>query len=234
MYGSAKRAENSSLVGQPLERVVHALRRLVGGGEEFHARAVGLFFVRALIGEQRAADHFLRRGQRGRADIPGTRAAALGRGDHRADAEHDGDDRLGGGVPQLLAHLGEMAAGDMTGFMRQHADDFVRRRRFAERSGIDEDAAAVGDECVEGALVDDDDADVLLRQAGGAQDRRAVVAKQLLDLRVADDRQALRLVPEPAIAASAATANAARREAGVMRRPLIGLSAIESWSQMCR
>ena len=34
------------------------------------------------------------------------------------------------------------------------------------------------------------DLDVLLREPGGAQDRRGVVAQQLLDLGVADDRQA--------------------------------------------
>ena len=40
------------------------------------------------------------------------------------------------------------------------------------------------------AVVDDDDLDVLLGEAGGAQDRLGVVAQQLLDLGVADDRQA--------------------------------------------
>ena len=40
------------------------------------------------------------------------------------------------------------------------------------------------------ALVDQHDLHVLLRQAGDAQDRRGVVAQQLLDLGVADDRQA--------------------------------------------
>ena len=38
-------------------------------------------------------------------------------------------------------------------------------------------------------LVDDDDLHVLLGEAGGAQDRRGVVAQELLDLGVADDRR---------------------------------------------
>ena len=39
------------------------------------------------------------------------------------------------------------------------------------------------------ALVDDDDLHVLLRKAGSAQDRLGIVAQQLLDFRVADDRR---------------------------------------------
>ena len=45
-------------------------------------------------------------------------------------------------------------------------------------------------EGVERAVVDDDDLDVLLREAGGAQDRLGVFAQQLLDLGVAQDRRA--------------------------------------------
>ena len=62
-----------------------------------------------------------------------------------------------------------MAAGDMAGFVRQHADDLVRRLRIHQRAGIDEDALGVDDEGVEGAVVDDDDADVALAEAGGAR-----------------------------------------------------------------
>ena len=52
---------------------------------------------------------------------------------------------------QLLAQLCQMAAGDMAGLVREHADDLVRRLRFHQRAGIDEDAAAVDDEGVEAA-----------------------------------------------------------------------------------
>ena len=95
-----------------------------------------------------------------------------------------------------------MTAGDVAGFVREHADHLVRRVRLHQRAGIDEDAPAVGDERVEGALVDDHDLDVLLRQAGRLQDRLGVFAQQLLDLGVADDRR-------PAAARGCACAGAA-------------------------
>ena len=85
-----------------------------------------------------------------------------------------------------------MTAGEVAGFVREHADDLVRRLGVEQRAGIDEDVAAVHDEGVEGAVVDDDDLDVLLGEAGHLQDRRGVVAQQLLDLGVADERQAAR------------------------------------------
>ena len=90
---------------------------------------------------------------------------------------------------KLLAQPRQMAAGDMAGFVREHADDLVWRRRFHQRAGVDEDAPAVHHERVERAVVDDDDANVLLREPGGLQDRLGVVAQQLLDLGVANQRQ---------------------------------------------
>ena len=82
------------------------------------------------------------------------------------------------------------------------------------------------------AVVDDDDVDVLLRETGGAQDRLRVVAQQLLDLGVADQRnaarQALRARRRDATSATAianAVSSASARAAGVRRRALIGLSA---------
>ena len=65
-------------VGHALERVVHALRRLAGGGEELDAGAVGRFLLLALIGEERAADHFLRsQDRRGRIAGIAARAATI-------------------------------------------------------------------------------------------------------------------------------------------------------------
>ena len=79
----------------------------------------------------------------------------------------------------------------MAGLVREHADDLVRRLRLHHRAVIDEDAAAVGNESVEDAFVDDHHLDVLLLHAGGAQDRPRVVAQQLLRLGVAQHRGAL-------------------------------------------
>ena len=109
----------------------------------------------------------------------------LAPGHDRAGAEQHGDDHLGLRLRQLLAHLGEMAARQMAGLVREHPDDLVRSLRFHQRAVVHEDAAAVGDEGVETAVVDDDDLDVLLFQARGAQDRPCIVAQQLLDLGVA-------------------------------------------------
>ena len=192
MYGSAPVRDEQDLVGHALEGVVHALRRLARFVQELHAGAVGLFFLGALIGQQRALDHRLRPEHgRGRiADI----APGFARGHHRADAEQHRDDHLRLRLGKLLAQPRQMAAGDMAGFVRQHADDLVRHRRFHQRAGVHEDAPAVHDERVERAVVDDDDANVLLREAGGFQDRLGVVAQQLLDLGVANERQPARHV----------------------------------------
>ncbi len=43
-------------------------------------------------------------------------------------------------VGKLLAHPRQMPAGDVAGFVREHADDLVRRLRFHQRAGVDEDA----------------------------------------------------------------------------------------------
>ncbi|MGY3467036.1 hypothetical protein ACVW0I_003907 [Bradyrhizobium sp. LM6.11] len=86
-----------------------------------------------------------------------------------------------------------MAAGQMPGLVREHADDLVRRLRLKDRTVIDEDAATIGDERVERALVDDHHLDVLLLQTGDAQDRARVFAQELLGLGVAQHRRPLHL-----------------------------------------
>ena len=113
---------------------------------------------------------------------------------HRTGAKQHGNDHLRLGLRHLLAHLGEMAAGKVAGFVRHHADDLVRRLRLHDRAVVHEDAAAVGNEGVEDALVDDHHLDVLFFQAGGAQDRPCVFAQQLLRLGVAEHRRTLVLL----------------------------------------
>ncbi|MFK4578608.1 hypothetical protein ABIF83_002055 [Bradyrhizobium ottawaense] len=83
----------------------------------------------------------------------------------------------------------------MPGLVREHADDLVRGLRLKDRAVIDEDAAAVGDERVERAVVEDHHLDVLLLQTRGAQDRARIFAQQLLGLGVAQDRRPLLLRP---------------------------------------
>ena len=204
--------------------------------EEFHAGAVGLFFLRALIGQAASGGSFPAGRGWPRAGLPTSpplRAAAT----MRADAEQHGDDRRGLRLRELLAQPRQMAAGDVAGLVREHADDLVRRLGVDQRAGVDEDAPAVHHEGVERAVVDDDDLDVLLREAGGAQDRLRVVAQQLLDLGVADDRQpGGRLCARAGVGATprserrrAQTPSAARARARLasVRRALIGLSAFD-------
>ena len=187
-----------AVIGEPLEGFVHALRRLAGGVEELHRGAIGVFLLLALIGQQRAADDFLRRADRGRAGIDQAivAAAAFGARHHRAGTDQHGDDHLGLCPCQLLMHLGEMAAGEMAGFMRQHPDDLVRCLGLHQGAVVHENAVAVGDEGVEGAVIDDHNLDVLLLKARGAQDRPGVVAQQLLALGITEDLRPVSLLGE--------------------------------------
>lgn len=174
------------LIAQPLERVVQPLGGLPGRGEEFHGGAVGLFLLAALIGEERPADRFLRREDGGGTGV--AHRVGAGAGNHRADPEQHGDDRGGLRGRELFAQPREMAAGDVAGFVREDANDLVRRPQFHDRAGVHEDAPAVHHERVEAAIVDDGDLDVLLREPGAAQDRLGVVPQQLLGFGVANGR----------------------------------------------
>ena len=104
----------------------------------------------------------------------------------------DGDDRHGLSARELLAQTILVAAGDVAGLVRDHADDLVRRLGLQQRAGVDEHAAA-GDEGVEARIVDQDDFDAGLRQARRLEDRPRIVAHQRLDLGIADDRHVLRM-----------------------------------------
>ena len=70
-----------------------------------------------------------------------------------------------------------MAARQMSGFVREHADDFVRGLGIEKRAGIHKDVAAVHDEGVERAVAENNDPHVLLGKSGGAQDRLGIVAQ---------------------------------------------------------
>ena len=41
---------------------------------------------------------------------------------------------------KLLAQPRQVSAGDVTGFVREHADDLVRNLRVNQRAGVDEDS----------------------------------------------------------------------------------------------
>ncbi len=80
-----------------------------------------------------------------------------------------------------------MPAGNVPRFMRQHADDLVRRRGFHDRADIHEDASPIRHEGVEGAIRHQNHTDETLAQTRSPQQRIEIFAHQLLDLRIADE-----------------------------------------------
>ena len=124
---------------------------------------------------------------------PLPRGATPCAGRQGADAKHHGDDHLGLGRSQLFAQPGEMAAGQVAGFVRQHPDDLVRGLRLQQCAMVHENAMAVRDKRIEYRLVDDRDLDILLLQARDAKDRPRIVAQELLGLGVAQDPNLLLL-----------------------------------------
>ena len=99
--------------------------------------------------------------------------------DHRTDRLRPRD---------LVAEIFEVPAGQMAGLVRDDADHLVRRFRIEQRAGVHHHAPAAGDEGIELAILHKHDLGVARADAGGAEDRRGIVAEQRFDLGVADDR----------------------------------------------
>ena len=172
------------LVGEPLEGAQHAGAGLLGLVEIADGGAVGGRLLLALVGED-AAPPDLRPGADG--GRPGRSAAA---GDGRGSAADHGDRGEDLRLTHRLAKADEVAAGEVAGLVGDDADEFARRLALHDDAGVDEDVAAVGDEGVEGAVVDDLDLDAGLLEAGGPEDRAGVVADQRLGLGITDERDA--------------------------------------------
>ena len=119
-------------------------------------------------------------------------AARACAGNSRADTGEQGHDRRRLCRCELLAQALEMAAREMSGLVRKYADDLVRGLGVEQRAGIDEDVAAVHDKGVERTVAENDDPDILLGQSRRTQNRLCIVAQQLFDLGVADNRHAAR------------------------------------------
>ncbi len=109
---------------------------------------------------------------------------------HCANAQQHRDYRGGLGVGKFLAHLGKMATDDVAGLVGEHANDLVWRFRFHQCAGVDENVMRVHHKRVERPVVDDDDMDVLVAQPRHLEDGLGIVTQKLLDLGVANDRQA--------------------------------------------
>ena len=153
------------LVGEPLEGVVHALGGLAGGGEELDAGAVGLLLLRALVG--RAAS--------GGSSPAAPRMAAAP--DCRRLTAASGAAATIAPTPSSIAMIDCVCACASCWRIATRWPPAMWPVSCAstpmisfgswihQGAGIDEDALAVGDEGVEGAVVDDDDLDVLRPQA---------------------------------------------------------------------
>ena len=114
------------VVGEALEGLIHSLGALPGRSQELDAALVRLLLLLALVGQQRKHHRRLRghHGGHGGITSPGAAACAGHRG---ADAEQHGEDRGGLGVGKFGAQFHQVPAGDMSGFVRQHADDLIGR-----------------------------------------------------------------------------------------------------------
>jgi hypothetical protein len=174
-----------------LQRRIVLLVPIGTGTRHFLQRgdAFGGHRMRAHISQQRAHDRGLRRSDGRAADIA---AAGTPARDHGADAGEQRDDRGSLRRGELLAQPQQMAARQMAGFMREYANDLVGCLGVKQSAGIDEDMTPVHDEGVEGAVAEHNHPHVLLREPRHLEDRLRIVAHQLFDLGVADDRQAAR------------------------------------------
>ena len=84
-----------------------------------------------------------------------------------------------------------MAACDVTGLVRDHADQLIGRFRQEDRARVDEHIAAIDHEGVEARIVDQMHLDVVARHARRAENRHCVVGDQRFSLSIADQAQVL-------------------------------------------
>ena len=142
------------LLGELLEQVQHALAGLSGGGEEFDRRLVGGSLQGARIAQDQALGEALRShhdaaARLGDLAVTGHRPTGDGGG-----PDQHADDRNIALASDFVLHAGQMAAGDMTGFVGQNADHLIRCLRLAQKAGIDEDALATGHEGINARIID--------------------------------------------------------------------------------
>jgi len=120
-----------------------------------------------------------------------------------------------------------VAADDVAGLVREHADQLIGVVASISAPALTKMCCASMTKAFERLVVDDDDSDALIAQAGDLEDRRYVFAQQLLDLGIANHRDAA-LEPfwaragTEASATAAAVTNAMAREAGFTGRTLLG------------
>ena len=125
---------------------------LAGLGQEFDACLVGLLLLGALVRQQRVHQDGLWGREGGHAKLASIVACGASRRrtrDGRPKAGQHVDDGRGLDSRQLFAHAREMSAGEVTGFVSEHANEFVRGLGLHQGPDIHENPATVGHERVE-------------------------------------------------------------------------------------
>lgn len=77
-----------------------------------------------------------------------------------------------------------MPAGDMTGFVRDNADDLVRRVSRCDQAGVNAHIEAAG-ERVGRRIADQPNIDLFRGQAGSAKDRYGIIIDPFFDFLIA-------------------------------------------------
>ena len=139
--GILQLGQQQLLVLEAVEQVEQPLRRPVVGIENHHRALVGRLLHAAGEAKQVAHRHLLA------ADADAD-ARAVTRADRGGGADQHGGDRLDHRVAHRLGQLSEMAAADMAGLVRQHADDLERRPGLGQQAAVDEQPVAGADEGV--------------------------------------------------------------------------------------
>ncbi len=177
------------LVAHDVEESEQPAPRLAGPVEEGHGRLVGRRFLHPAVFDQRAPRHRAAACDHRRTDLARAR-------DNRCRAEDEADDRRGAGVAQGVLGAGQMTAGDMAGFVGDHADQLIGRLDPEQEAGEQEDPLAAGDEGIQLVVVDQVDPDRARVQPGGPEHWRRVQTNGMFDLRVPDDRETAPLGPD--------------------------------------
>ena len=183
------------LLGEALERRLHAAPGLMGGFEQAQAGLVrGDSWARRSLSIERITMSLPPMAMpppapaTSRAVSPARHRAA----DHQADAQDGQQEALGGVAGDAAAQLRHVAADDVAGLVGDHADHLVGRLGLRQGAGVDEHVAPVHHEGVEALVPDDAHGDVLRGEPGSPEDGQRVVLEEVLDLGVANQRQPLR------------------------------------------
>ncbi len=170
------------LVAEVVEEIDQALGRDVGLVQRGRGRLVGRGFLDPRIGEG---------GQGG--EVVGTveqAAGGVGRSGHGGEDAQAHGQKIGGQGRLVGALARGVAAGDVAGFVGDDPQHLVGVLGRLEEAGVQEDRLPAHDEGVDLLVADQDDMDVVGVEPGRAPHRLALLVDPVLDLGVADDRDA--------------------------------------------